>query len=451
MTDVGRGGAFRDLLRRHREAAGLSQEALASRSGISADAIGLLERGQRRRPRADTIRRLATALRLDEAEHATLEASVDGPAGAPRGIRRPPLATVAAAAGLVVLAAGLLGGFALVGSRVPGAGPTRTPTVAIPTPSAPLVAQVTPSPADSAGAPAVQPSAGPAGGLPCELPIDRGGSGAFALVTADGVQNGMVEATRLTADPAGSPTLPDGEPALNVTYSWDLARWLPVRPEWVAPDRLHYAFSDRSGRLHVTDAATGADRFVNGDRPWAVIAYQAEGVYAAVTGGSGRAAGLWLVDPVSGRARELEADGAWQGVADGAAWSLDVTTPAVPPSPVPRDGIYGNTVRRLDLRTGQTTTMYSRPDAELHFVGLDAAGNAYVTALSGFAAPLVEIVAPYRTLDLRSDAWVNVHADGDRLWLGGNASTAVYLKDSAGLRPMGTLTSGQVRVAGDCR
>src|SRR5215472_11713935 len=153
MSDAGRGGAFGDLLRRHREAAGLSQEALASRSGISADAIGLLERGQRRRPRADTIRRLAAALRLDEAEHATLEASVDEPARAPGGMRRPTVATVAAVAGLVVLAAGLLGGFALVGSLGPGAGATPRPVVAIPTPSGPLVAWVTPSPASSAAAP----------------------------------------------------------------------------------------------------------------------------------------------------------------------------------------------------------------------------------------------------------------------------------------------------------
>jgi hypothetical protein len=238
---------------------------------------------------------------------------------------------------------------------------------------------------------------------------------------------------------------------VNVTYSWDLARWLPVRPEWVAPDHRHYAFSDRTSRLHVTDASTGSDRVVNGDRSWVVIAYQADGVYAGVATAVGLSTGLWLIDPASGRARELQSGGAWQQVADGAAWSLDVTAPAVSPSPLPRDGRYGNTVRRLDLGTGRTTTMYRRPDVELRFVGLDDAGNAYVTALSGFAAPLVEIVAPERTIDFGADDWVNVHVDGDRLWLGGNATTAVYLKDSAGLRPMGDLTFGLVRVAGDCR
>src|SRR5947209_16430817 len=43
---------FGELLRRHRVAAGLSQEALAERTGLSVDAIGLLERGGAAAPTA---------------------------------------------------------------------------------------------------------------------------------------------------------------------------------------------------------------------------------------------------------------------------------------------------------------------------------------------------------------------------------------------------------------
>jgi hypothetical protein len=275
--------------------------------------------------------------------------------------------------------------------------------------------------------------------------------GAFALITAAGVQNGVVQRARLTADPLGAPRLPDGEPAANVTYSWDLARWLPVRPEWVARDHVEYAFSDRLGRVNVVEAATGVSRVVNGDRNWVVIGYQSEGIYAGVATDSGVSAGLWLIDPAHGAARQLQAAGSWQRVGAGAAWSLEVTQPAVPPSPTPGDGLYGNTVLRLDLGTGQVTTMYRRPDVDLRFVGLDDAGDAFVTPLAGYSAPLVEIVAPGRTIDLASDFWIDLEVDGDRAWLGANATTAVYLKDSAGMRPMGALTSGQVRVAGVCR
>lgn len=55
---------FGELLRRHRLAAGLTQVALAELAGISEQAVSLLERGTRRRPRAETIHALGTALKL---------------------------------------------------------------------------------------------------------------------------------------------------------------------------------------------------------------------------------------------------------------------------------------------------------------------------------------------------------------------------------------------------
>jgi transcriptional regulator with XRE-family HTH domain len=57
-------GSFGGLLRRHREQAGLSQEALAVRAGLSIDAVSTLERGVRRSPRPSTRVRLADALGL---------------------------------------------------------------------------------------------------------------------------------------------------------------------------------------------------------------------------------------------------------------------------------------------------------------------------------------------------------------------------------------------------
>ena len=60
--------AFGALLRRHRLDASLTQEALAARSAISAQAISLLERGARQSPRHDTVVRLGRALRLGSAQ-----------------------------------------------------------------------------------------------------------------------------------------------------------------------------------------------------------------------------------------------------------------------------------------------------------------------------------------------------------------------------------------------
>src|SRR5215831_16352002 len=67
--------SFGALLRRYRLAAGLSQEDLAERAHLSREAIGALERGDRRAPRKDTIDLLAEALSLTEPERAAFEAA----------------------------------------------------------------------------------------------------------------------------------------------------------------------------------------------------------------------------------------------------------------------------------------------------------------------------------------------------------------------------------------
>jgi transcriptional regulator with XRE-family HTH domain len=60
-------------LRRLCEAAGLTQEELASRAGLTAKAISMLERGERKRPYPRTVRSLVDALRLSEGEREVQE------------------------------------------------------------------------------------------------------------------------------------------------------------------------------------------------------------------------------------------------------------------------------------------------------------------------------------------------------------------------------------------
>src|SRR5215467_14996273 len=56
--------SFGDLLRRHRLAAGLTQEELAARAGLSVRGLSDLERGARLAPRRETVQLLAEALHL---------------------------------------------------------------------------------------------------------------------------------------------------------------------------------------------------------------------------------------------------------------------------------------------------------------------------------------------------------------------------------------------------
>jgi len=67
--------AFGALLRRYRFAAGLSQEALAERAGVSSYGISALERGYRRTPQRETLGRLAVALALSVEERRAFEAA----------------------------------------------------------------------------------------------------------------------------------------------------------------------------------------------------------------------------------------------------------------------------------------------------------------------------------------------------------------------------------------
>jgi transcriptional regulator with XRE-family HTH domain/tetratricopeptide (TPR) repeat protein len=69
------------LLRRHRTGAGLTQAALAEKAGLSEQAVSMLERGSRRRPRVETIHALGKALGLDDA-------AVEALSLAARGARR---------------------------------------------------------------------------------------------------------------------------------------------------------------------------------------------------------------------------------------------------------------------------------------------------------------------------------------------------------------------------
>jgi predicted ATPase/transcriptional regulator with XRE-family HTH domain len=81
--------ALGDLLRDHRHSAGLTQEQLAERAGVSPRSISDLERGGGHVPRRDTVRLLARALSLDGQARRMLESSVERHRKTLRVERRP--------------------------------------------------------------------------------------------------------------------------------------------------------------------------------------------------------------------------------------------------------------------------------------------------------------------------------------------------------------------------
>src|SRR4249919_1484098 len=77
---VGASGSFGADLKALREAAGFTQEELATIAGLSVHAVSALERGERRRPHVETVRALSAALDLTGAIRDSLLRSARAPA-----------------------------------------------------------------------------------------------------------------------------------------------------------------------------------------------------------------------------------------------------------------------------------------------------------------------------------------------------------------------------------
>ncbi len=135
---------FGDLLKRHRTAAGLTQEALAERACLSRKAVSALECGERLAPRRDTVHLLAEALGLPPDAHAAFVAAARRPPHSSGDAARDPTAAVASpTVGAIYgrrrawparpLVAGALGAVAVLVAGVAWMrGPTVTPSARVP-------------------------------------------------------------------------------------------------------------------------------------------------------------------------------------------------------------------------------------------------------------------------------------------------------------------------------
>jgi tetratricopeptide (TPR) repeat protein/transcriptional regulator with XRE-family HTH domain len=112
---------FGQLLRRYRTAAGLTQEALAERAGVSVRGISDLERGVRRAPYLDTIELLANALQLSATECAAFAAAAGR--HSPRVATLPPTGSQAVPGGASSPLVGRACELALLAKHIAGEGP----------------------------------------------------------------------------------------------------------------------------------------------------------------------------------------------------------------------------------------------------------------------------------------------------------------------------------------
>ena len=156
-------------------------------------------------------------------------------------------------------------------------------------------------------------------------------------------------------------------------YDAAFKRFLPVPRAQVSPDGRRYVYMDYTqgglyvyGQIHVVDVATGRDRKLSlPAAQYLIFDFSAGGIYFTY-GPYAQSAGLWLLDPDSGTARQVFRDGYVFAVADGEAWVAVNEQDLHPTSPLP--GGEGNAqfpvlnlLLRRDLKTGDARVWLRRP------------------------------------------------------------------------------------------
>ena len=282
----------------------------------------------------------------------------------------------------------------------------------------------------------------------CRLPVvTRAGAGGDTTL-----QGGFLTfpAAQLTNDPGGtiraqSSTGDDyatsAAPVLlgfgsNAFYDRAQSRWVPASPSQARPDGGAYAYVSTGpqgsvSKAHVVDVASGDTRAF--DMPpiegLVVGDYAATGVYLlSFFGIGGPGKGVWLLDPATGKTRQLRDIKQVWAVRDGYAWvpRLDPRDKTVwPPMEIaPEDSLV-----RIDLATGAETTWFYEAGRYPWMIGFTSRGQP-VVVLGGPSGNEFRVMdqpgSPGQLIYSGNGIPLgDVQGDGDRIWFG--SQTGIYL------------------------
>jgi hypothetical protein len=266
------------------------------------------------------------------------------------------------------------------------------------------------------------------------------------------------------ADPKANIQLPgySAAPFFWKSYVKAYERWLPVPRDAISPDGQHYAYADppaasgqpKLGGVHVVDLASGADHlFRPAAENWAVLDFEAEGVYlAAQPSGPAPPKGLWLLDPSTQHLRQIETSHSWDYISGGGAWGTGDALSGHGP-------VGGSRLMRLDLTSGVIASWYKRTDIEFVVTGADSSGHPLLETSKTYANQMLLITAqnvaaslPPATGSLLPHLRDYIHpvSDAHGLWLGDTGGTVSLYTTAAGIQQVAHVGTGDVLVAGGC-
>jgi hypothetical protein len=341
----------------------------------------------------------------------------------------------------------------------------------------PTSTAVSPSPGAT---PSPSPADLPLSSIPlgCKLPVVKsltggdyesiaGGFVSFPDATFQADPKGVINSEYLAQDFAtiATPVL-HGSPQTGPPY-YDVAwkRWIPAGSGQSSPDGASYAYSLPNSisapapwRIHVVDIARATEKVFTVAMPQAgtpsgirVADFDSGGVYFVTTQSDGFAAGVWLMDPATGRVRALAQLSGVMMVRNGVAWvgRVDPHDPS-PPSASGRR-LY-DTIVSVNLATGAETNWYYNPSHSVVVRGLDSLGHPVVSV--SFAPDYPIDTSEMRLIDTPGTGgesngelvygggpWLSdPQADGDRLWFGSDRGIYLYTP-AAGMQKVFAFTS----------
>jgi hypothetical protein len=247
--------------------------------------------------------------------------------------------------------------------------PEQTPASALPPSTGPATGAYPPFYPSASGPSGNQVSALP---LDCRLPVFAGPSGSGGFIVFPGgsfiadPKSGVVVPSPSPGGPSPYPQGPGGPGATYFGLSYDpqFGKWLPVSHVDVSPDGAHYAFPLITS-IVVVDVASGTLSEVGPGASWNIITVQNTGVYAEQQ----NKPGLWLV-PYSGAPSQVTDQGYWQVGNAGSAYGT-------PTSAVPNGAT--NSIIRVDVKTGQVSSWFTREGATSNAIGVDQNGAAIIS------------------------------------------------------------------------
>lgn len=259
-------------------------------------------------------------------------------------------------------------------------------------------------------------------------------------------------------DPKSNVSLPTGSsygysgPGVSgSSYDYAKRRWLPVPRDYVSPDGSSYAYAsnDSDGGIYVVDVVTGRSREIAKGSPWRVVEWRAPGIYAMKADPTtGVYHGLYIIDTNTGAPRGLTAQGIWQAIGKYAAWGIDFATPSNPDT--------SHTIIRFDLTTGQVVAYFDQPGSNVSVVAFDQQNRPIIDASNDVAQQVWALNGAnnadriYSGPGNRSSEYMSISppgvADSHGIWFGTGQGLMLY-SNADGFKKMSGATG---QVGGGC-